>query len=566
MATQTPSLLLPSDRFLAKAAIIVPDKDTYEPKMTVSYQQLHGLINAAYEQLKSRVSPGDFIAIVVPNSIEYAVTFYALSRLRVVIFPMNPDYSTKEVVSYLTDLKPKAILVTSPSAAVQQALTQLAATPVIQLALAGSGTQVQLDLRVDSRLTEHSVSSQAAQPSDMVLLLHTSGTTGKPKGIPLTHRNVIASAKNIVDTYSLCSGDISLLIMPLFHGHGLVGCLLATLASGGTVICPPKFSAQAALPLLAKYRCTWYTAVPTMHQLVLARIKKGQDVEAVQTVKQTLRFIRSCSSALAGPVWTELEEKLGVPVVQAFGMSEASHQALANPLPPQKRIIDSVGTSGTNVHAAIVRMDFAAQAASSQSIWCKPNQVGELVIRGENVIQSYYELAPEENEANFLTVTEGQKTEDKVCNGRSMVGRWLRSGDLGYMDAEGYVFLIGRVKEMINRGGEKISPLEIDAVLLQHPDVAEAVAFGAPHELYGQDVQAAVVLKDKRDGNGQDEENIIAFCRKSLSSFKCPKRLYFLKELPRTAVGKIQRRNVAAFCLEKFSQVKTETAPLKSKL
>jgi acyl-CoA synthetase (AMP-forming)/AMP-acid ligase II len=295
--------------------------------------------------------------------------------------------------------------------------------------------------------------------------------------------------------------------MPLFHVHGLVASVLATLLAGGTVLAPPRFNPLSFWSTVKDYRASWYSAVPTIHQVLLARAKAG----APPAGAEHLRFIRSCSAALPPRMMADLEERLGVPVLEAYGMTEAAHQMASNPLPPEVRKPGSVGR-GTEVALAI--LNEAGQPLP-------PGVPGEVAIKGPNVFRGY-EHNPEANAASF---TQG----------------WFRTGDQGYLDGEGYLTLTGRIKELINRGGEKISPREIDEALLAHPAVAEAVCFGIPDRVYGEEVAAAVVLK-----GSATEAELMAHCRASLADFKCPKVIYLVAAIPRTDTGKIQRRHVAA--------------------
>ncbi|KAJ9050620.1 Peroxisomal-coenzyme A synthetase [Entomophthora muscae] len=307
--------------------------------------------------------------------------------------------------------------------------------------------------------------------------------------------------KNIVNTYQLNTNDTSYIVMPLFHVHGLIGALLSTLLSGGCAVIPPKFSASIFWKDFAKYGCTWYSAVPTIHQVLLTVASPPKGI--------TPRFIRSCSSSLAPATFSQLEEKFKAPVLEAYAMTEAAHQMTSNPLPPAARKPGSVGIP---------------QGVQVRILDQKGEQVeeGEVCIRGINVTKGYLNN-PEANASSF--------TQDG----------YFRTGDQGKLDSEGYLFLTGRIKELINRGGEKISPLELDSVLLSHPDVAEAVAFGVPDTKYGQEVHAVIRL---RDGCRPDELALRKHCLVSLAEFKVPKKFYFTANLPKTATGKIQRRKM----------------------
>ena len=344
---------------------------------------------------------------------------------------------------------------------------------------------------------------------DVALILHTSGTTSRPKRVPLSHANLLTSARNIAATYQLTPEDVSLCVMPLFHVHGLVASTLATLFAGGTVVVPPKFNPLSFWPTVRDYRATWYSAVPTIHQVLLSRAKTRP------AGAEQLRFIRSCSAALSPQTMAELEERFGVPLLEAYGMTEAAHQMASNPLPPGARKAGSVGR-GTAVEIAIL---------NERGDEMPPGATGEVSIKGANVFGGY----------------EG----NSEANAESFSHGWFRTGDQGHLDSQGYLTLVGRIKELINRGGEKISPREIDDTLATHPAVAEAVCFGIPDRVYGEQVAAAVVL----DGEAS-EKDLIAHCRSSLSDFKCPTTIYIVESIPRTATGKIQRRNVAAAIAE----------------
>jgi acyl-CoA synthetase (AMP-forming)/AMP-acid ligase II len=369
-----------------------------------------------------------------------------------------------------------------------------------------------VDLDAEGRVTVNGKTGglpyAAPEVGDVALILHTSGSTGRPKRVPLTHANLTISAHNVARTYDLSPSDVSLCVMPLFHVHGLVASTLATLATGGTVVVPAKFSPLSFWRVARDTGATWYSAVPTIHQLLLARAEPGSRPAGAEK----LRFVRSCSAALPPPVMAGLEEAFGAPVLEAYGMTEAAHQMASNPLPPAARKPGSVGP-GTKVGISIRDEHGNVLAAGER---------GEVCISGPNVV-SGYENNPEANATAFF-------------------GEWFRTGDQGTLDEHGYLTLTGRLKEMINRGGEKISPREIDEVLLAHPAIAEAVAFGTAHQTWGEEVAAAVVL---RDGAAAKEAEILAFCRERLADFKRPKQIFITEAIPRTATGKIQRRVVA---------------------
>ena len=339
-------------------------------------------------------------------------------------------------------------------------------------------------------------------------ILHTSGSTGRPKRVPLSHANLTISAHNVAATYALTADDVSLCVMPLFHVHGLVASTLATLATGGTVVVPGKFSPLSFWRVAKEYGATWYSAVPTIHQLLLARVEPGA---AKPAGAEKLRFIRSCSASLPPQVMHDLEAAFGAPVLEAYGMTEAAHQMASNPLPPDAR---KPGV-GRPRHR---RRHHASATATAR---CCPPASAAKSASGAPTSITGYENNPEANATAFFD-------------------GWFRTGDQGFLDADGYLTLSGRLKEMINRGGEKISPREIDEVLLTHPAVGEAVCFGVPHKMWGEEVAAAVTLK-----GAATEAELLAFCKEHLAEFKRPKQIHITEAIPRTATGKIQRRVVA---------------------
>ncbi|MEK7261749.1 MAG: AMP-binding protein, partial [Pseudomonadota bacterium] len=339
-------------------------------------------------------------------------------------------------------------------------------------------------------------------------VLHTSGTTSRPKIVPLSQRNICASAGHIRDILNLTPADRGLSIMPLFHIHGLIGSVLSTLAAGGSVFCTPGFNALKFFAWMDEAKPTWYTAVPTMHQAILTRAANNREVIA----RHPLRFIRSSSSSLPPQVLHELEQVFNAPVLESYGMTEASHQMTSNPLPPRPH---KPGTVGIAAGLEVSIMDENGKLLG-------PDATGEVVIRGPNVTNGY-ENNPKANAEGFR-------------NG------WFRTGDQGVLDAEGYLTITGRLKEIINRGGEKISPREVDEVLMDHPAIQQVVTFAMPHPKLGEDVAAAVVL---REGKSANEKEIREFVATRLADFKVPRKILILDEIPKGATGKLQRIGLA---------------------
>ncbi|HEX5691429.1 MAG TPA: acyl--CoA ligase, partial [Roseiflexaceae bacterium] len=452
-----------------RAALVAPNKPT------LSYRQLRENVAALAEQLNSfGLGRGDRIALVMNNGPELIVSFFAAAMCGTAA-PLNPKYKEEEFAFYYDDTQAKALIALPGTAD----LARAAAPP----------TMLQIDAlpQPDGTLAFASASTgtprphELALPDDVAMILHTSGTTSRPKRVPIRHRNMAASAANIVGTYDLNGGDIALCVMPLFHIHGIVASMLATLASGGTVVCPEGFNALEFWQWVGTYTPTWYSAVPTMHQMVLARAERNAEIVG----NHQFRFVRSSSAALPPVVLERMEELYKVPVLEAYGMTEATHQMASNPTPPRPHKAGSVGV-GFGVDVAIMN-----EAGNLLPQGAK----GEVVVRGPNVVDGY-ENNPEANATAF-------------------VDGWFRTGDQGVIDADGYLALTGRLKELINRGGEKISPLEIDDVLLRHPAVAEALAFAVPHKSLGEDIHAAVVLKGPAT-----ERELRDHCAELLADFK----------------------------------------------
>ena len=475
-------------------ALVSPDG----PSLT--YDQLRAQVARLMGQLRSfGIRRTDRVGIVLPNGIEVIASFLAVSGVATAA-PLNAAYKPDEFEFYLDDTSARAII-TAPGASEEAVKAAPKGAMHITVEIGDDG-----EINFNGLPTDAFSDEGEATANDIALVLHTSGTTSRPKRVPLTHANVTTSLRNVAATYDLSDKDVSLCIMPLFHVHGLVASTLATFQSGGTVVVPPRFNPLNFWPVVRDYGVTWYSAVPSMHQALLQRAKSRKDDDPAPGA-DALRFIRSCSASLPPVLMQDLEAMFGAPVLEAYGMTEAAHQMSSNPLPPAERLPGSVGP-GTGVDVAI--MDEAGTLLAT-------GDRGEVVIKGANVITGY-ENNPEANATSF---TDG----------------WFRTGDEGMLDDNGYLTLTGRLKELINRSGEKISPREIDEVLLEHPAVEEAVAFGVPHSVHGEEASAAVVL------NGEvTPSELVSFCKTHLADFKVPRVIHVMDEIPRGPTGKIQRR------------------------
>jgi acyl-CoA synthetase (AMP-forming)/AMP-acid ligase II/thioesterase domain-containing protein len=445
----------------------------------------------------------DRVAVLVPNGPESAVSFLAVSAGATCV-PLNPTWRSNDYESYLAAAGAQALIIQagleSPAVAAAQALG------ISVLELTPQFDQPAGVFSLTGEAVSRAPKTGWALPGDVVLVLPTSGTTSRPKIVPLTHANLCHSARNMAAGFGLSTNDVGLNIMPLFHIHGLTAAL-AAIGSGGSVFCTPGFYAPQFLAWLQASQATWYTAVPTMHQAILARCENKDTA-----VRHSLRFIRSCSAPLAPSVMAELERVFRVPVAESYGMTEGSHQIASNPLPPGQRKPGSVGLP-TGVEMVVA--DEAGNRLPSGA-------TGEVLVRGASITAGY-----ENNPA---------------ANASAFASGWFRTGDQGHLDEDGYLFLTGRLKELINRGGAKISPREVDEALLNHPAVAQAVAFALPDLRLGEDIAAAVVL---RDGSPATETELRAHAARRLADGKVPRRIFIVEEIPTGPTGKLQRKGLA---------------------
>uniref|UniRef100_A0A1D1XX42 4-coumarate--CoA ligase n=1 Tax=Anthurium amnicola TaxID=1678845 RepID=A0A1D1XX42_9ARAE len=510
---------------LKKVALQFPDRRaiSVSGKLDLTHARLQQLVEEAAAVLcSSGVRPGDVVALTFPNTVELVIMFLAVIRSRAVAAPLNSAYTKDEFEFYLSDSESKLLLTNPEGNHAAQAAAAKLRIPHATASLPVPSEAVRVTpFRVPSESGSPDIAAISNDPSDEALFLHTSGTTSRPKGVPLTQRNLGASVQNIKSVYRLTESDSTVLVLPLFHVHGLLAGLLSSLGAGAAVALPAagRFSASTFWSDMRAHGATWYTAVPTIHQILLDR-----HASKPEPAYPRLRFIRSCSAALAPVILERLEAAFGAPVLESYAMTEASHLMASNPLlenGPHK-----AGSVGKPVGQEMAILD-------DNGVPQPAHVNGEVCIRGSNVTKGY-KNNPEANKAAFRF-------------------GWFHTGDLGFLDSDGYLHLVGRIKELINRGGEKISPIEVDDVLLSHPDVGQAVAFGVPDDKYGEEINCAVIPKE---GVKLDEGGVVSFCRRNLAAFKVPKRVFVTDSLPRTATGKIQRRIVAEHFLSQISAAK----------
>jgi acyl-CoA synthetase (AMP-forming)/AMP-acid ligase II/acyl carrier protein len=479
----------------------------------ITYRQLLDQLDSTIESLREiGIGRNDRIAIVLPNGIEMAALFLGVSCAAISV-PFNPSYLENEFEFYLRDSGAKALVVQSGEHSPAVSVARRYGIPVIELVSKSNAAPDLFTLRASGSVS--SAPQHTLEPDGVALILHTSGTTARPKRVPLTHRNLCASAFSIRETLALTCADRCLGVMPLFHIHGLIGGLLSTLAAGASFASIPNFDASCFFDWMEELKPTWYTAVPAIHEAILrsARDRMGT------IIKSRLRVLRSSSAPLPGKTRVELEELFKVPVIEAYGMTEAAHQITSNPLPPLERRAGSVGVARDT---SVGIMDEAGTLLGA-------GEKGEIVLRGANVTGGYEGI----NGTNTTAATNG----------------WLRSGDQGYFDSDGYLFITGRLKDVINRGGEKISPRDIDEALLEHPDVLQAVAFPISHPSLGEDIAAAVVV---RDATQTTEVSLRDYLSGRLAVFKVPSRLLIVDEIPKSSTGKVRRADLVQTFAERL--------------
>jgi acyl-CoA synthetase (AMP-forming)/AMP-acid ligase II len=486
---------------------------TADHRVELSYHDLAVAVEELAGQFERLgIRPGDTIALCGGNTVEFVLTLLAAASSGVAVAPLDPGLPPSGLASRAAAVHARAVIVAADLYDSSMAAELGGRSPVWLVAVSPPGPGARASITVPGGVPERPAQAGNPAPGDTALLLSTAGSTSAPKVVPLTASNVAASVRGIRASYHLGPQDATLLVMPLHHGHGLIAGLLASLASGGAAYLPAagRFSASRFWTEMAGIGATWYTAVPTIHQILLERAA----AEYPRDNPPRLRFIRSCSAPLAPSVFRRLESAFSAPVVPAYGMTETAHQAASNPLPADGPVKSGSVGLPTGVDLRIAGPDGEVLG---------PGSPGEVCIRGAAVASGYLD--------------------NPEATARTFVDGWLRTGDLGYQDPDGYLFLTGRIKELINRGGEKFSPQQIDAVLLSNAKVEDALSFGVPDKMYGEEINAAVILKPGQDA---DECELKAYSRRQLGAAGTPKRIYFVSEFPLTSKAAGDRRKLAA--------------------
>jgi acyl-CoA synthetase (AMP-forming)/AMP-acid ligase II/acyl carrier protein len=473
----------------------------------LTYGVLHRHLLETEQALRAMgIGRPDRVAVVLPNGPELAVAIVTVAAAATCV-PINPAYGAEELDRYFTDLRPRALITQAGIESPARRLALARGMRVIELSVLPEMAAGLFMLTGDQSTA---LSDESVRPDHVAVLLPTSGTTSRPKLVPQTHAMISASAFGTVSALALRESDRCLNVLPLFHGHGLHATMMASLAAGASIVCTAGFDAANFANWLGEFAPTWYSAVPTIHQAILNFARDNRE----QVAASRFRFIRTSSASLPPRFFVELEQIFRTPVVDYYGMTEVASSPIAcSPLPPHARKPGSVGIP--------VTLDVGIMADGGELL--PDGETGEVVVRGQSVLSGY----------------DGNRAATEAA----FVGEWFKTGDVGFFDEDGYLFLVGRSREIINRGGEKIAPPEVDAVLFEHPAVAEAATFAAPHPTLGEDVAAAVVLRPHASATAQE---IRQFASARLAYFKVPRQVVFVKEIPKGPTGKVKRVGLAA--------------------
>jgi acyl-CoA synthetase (AMP-forming)/AMP-acid ligase II/acyl carrier protein len=500
-----PNLCLP--QMLEHQAKRIPDALAIlaPGRAPLTYGRLYRHIDDMGHLLRSMgIGRHDRIALVLPNGPELAVAILVVATVAVCA-PMNPAHEAEEADRYLADLRPQALITEAGIDSPARRVALARGIPVVELS---NAIEAEAGLFTLTGRPAVASSHESARPGDVALLLLTSGTTSRPRIVPLTHSNICSQAYCWVRALALSEADRCLNVLPLFHVYAIIVQLLSSLATGASLVCAPGCDVSRFFAWLSGFRPTWYAGVPAMHQAILAQARKDREAAA----RCRLRIVVSAATALPPPVFEELERVFETVAVEFYAMTEAGPVA-CNPLPPCPRKAGSVGIS--------LGLDIAIMDEAGALL--PPGRTGQIIVRGASVMAGY----------------DG----DPSATRAAFVDGWFKTGDQGFFDDDGYLFLASRSREIINRGGQKITPREVDEVLLEHPAVAEAVTFAVPHATLGEDVAAAVVLRPDAAATPRD---IREFAIGRIADFKVPRRVLIIEEVPKDPVGKVQRTGLAA--------------------
>jgi acyl-CoA synthetase (AMP-forming)/AMP-acid ligase II len=501
---------------LAQGSAIGPDGTAVrsaDDEIRLSFTQLIAAGERVADGLgQLGVEPGDVVGVSTANTIEFVLSLVGARSLGAVVAPLDPLLARAEIDTRLGDVRARALIVAASGSPLDPSV--VSGAPVLELRLDRSspGFETSLVPNDDRSVPLPPPLDPRPLPAGCELIMFTAGTTGRSKAVPWTAANVEASITGIIDSLQLTADDATVLVMPLYHGHGLMAGLLATLATGGTATLPSlgRFSAHRFWDEMVSARATWYTAAPTIHEILVARA--AQEFPGPDAVR--LRMIRSCSAPLAASVASSIEAAFGAPIVSAYGMTETAHQAASTAVRDGQ--VDTALSVGVPTS---VEMRIAGRNGAEAGVGVD----GEVWVRGPALTAGYLN--------------------DDEANKESFVDGWFRTGDVGHLDADGYLYLTGRIKELIDRGGEKVAPAAVEAVLLSNPAVLDAAVFGVPDDTYGERVEAAVTLKP---GQHVTEPELRDDAKTRLSAAEVPDRILLLDQLPHTVKGAPDRRALVA--------------------
>jgi long-chain acyl-CoA synthetase len=470
-----------------------------------TYAEFDAAVNRTAGMLTAAgVGRGDVVSLLLPNSAEYVIAYFACFKTGALAGPVNSLLKPEEAAYVVGNSKAKALLYHSQFGETARAMQK-------EVACLTAAIEFDDEIAANSNFAPtpgESWRTLALRRDDEAIIIYTSGTTGKPKGCLLTHGNLLANARQIVEWLKFTPADRLLSVMPLFHMNAVMVTTVAAMYAGASSVVSPRFSASRFWQIVSDYEVTSFGSVATMLSMLLATYPEGVP-HGLR--REQLRFALCGSAPVPAEVLRRFEETFRCLVIEGYGLSESTVRATFNPPDARRR----PGSCGQSIGCEIKIFDEAEREVAT-------GELGEIVLRGENIFKEYFE-----NEA---------------ATARAFRGGWFHTGDVGYRDTEGFFYIVDRMSDMIIRGGENIYPREIDELLYKHPSVASAATIGVPDDLYGEEVAAFVVLKEGREASA---EELVEYCRAHLADFKCPKTIRFLSELPKGPTGKLLKRELA---------------------
>jgi long-chain acyl-CoA synthetase len=487
---------------LKQRVTATPDKPflfSEADKRQFTYKEFEAAVMRTARMLVAKgVGSGDVVSLLLPNSVEYVIAYFACWQIGALAGPINSLLKSQEIAYVISNSEARALLVNSEFLPLIETIRDELPAILIYDNEAGATRE---EITGADPTAEIDADHEA-------IIIYTSGTTGKPKGCLLTHGNVIANARQISGWLGFNETDRLLTIMPLFHMNAVSVTTMSALYAGGSTVVSQKFSASRFWQIISDYQITSFGSVATMLSMLLSTYPDGVP-EGLKT--DQLRFAMCGSAPVPAEVLRRFEEKFKCLVIEGYGLSESTCRSTFNP-PDQRRRPGSCGVPIGNEMRIVDEEDREVP----------DGELGEIVLRGENILKGYY------------------KNDD--ANASAFRNGWFHTGDIGYRDADGFYFIVDRKSDMIIRGGENIYPREIDEVLYQHPAICAAAAVGVKDELYGEEVAAVVVLKP---GTNTTAQEVIDYCKARLADFKCPKTVHFVEDIPKGPTGKLLKRELA---------------------